>query len=53
VHYHLDEAGMADKCEKNIVIKYKNPAYTIAKIMYWTTPRRLADQQKSKIIFGK
>jgi len=22
-HFHLDEAGMADMCEKSIVIKYK------------------------------
>ena len=26
-HYHLDEAGMADKCEKGIVIKYKKPTW--------------------------
>ena len=23
-HYHLDEVGMADKCEKDIIIKYMN-----------------------------
>ena len=26
-HYHLDEAGMIDVCEREIVIKYTNPRW--------------------------
>ena len=26
-HYHFDEAGMVDKCEKNLLMKYKNSTW--------------------------